>query len=218
MKTHAAFLAILASSILHPATRADDLETGFRSPPHSAGIRCFWWWLNGNVTEEAITRDLEEMKAKGFSGALIFDADGSAQQGNTRTPAGPAFGSPEWTNLFVHACREAKRLDLELSLNIQSGWNLGGPSVTAEQTTQRLVWSKTTVDGPATIEASLPQTRTKDGFYPRRLGASPCRSAGTPRPPQGSRPRKTPPAHSACRPRCPVLVGNAGRETRMKSM
>lgn len=32
--------------------------------------------LNGNVTKEAITRDLEEMKAKGFSGALIFDADG----------------------------------------------------------------------------------------------------------------------------------------------
>ena len=44
----------------------------------------------------------------------------------------------------MHACKEAKRLDLELSLNIQSGWNLGGPKVSEEEATQHLVWSKTT--------------------------------------------------------------------------
>jgi hypothetical protein len=75
------------------------LDAGFRNPPHSAGIRAFWWWLNGNVTKEAITRDLEQMKDKGFSGAMIFDADGSSQRGNRRVPAGPVFGSPEWTEL-----------------------------------------------------------------------------------------------------------------------
>ena len=34
-------------------------EGGFANPPQSAGIRCWWWWLNGNVIREAITRDLE---------------------------------------------------------------------------------------------------------------------------------------------------------------
>lgn len=145
--------------------RADDLASGFRTPPHSAGIRCFWWWLNSHVTEDAITRDLEEMKAKGFNGAMIFDADGSNQQGNNRTKNGPLFGSPPWIALLLHACNEAKRLDLELSLNIQSGWNLGGPSVSAAETTQQLVWSKTQVTGPATIRQALPQPATKDGFY-----------------------------------------------------
>lgn len=55
------------------------------------------------------------------------------QRGAKNRPAhaGPAFDSAESTKLFVHACKEAKRLDLELSLNIQSGWNLGGPVVTA---------------------------------------------------------------------------------------
>ena len=24
-----------------------------------ARLRCYWWWLNGNVTKEAITRDLD---------------------------------------------------------------------------------------------------------------------------------------------------------------
>jgi hypothetical protein len=157
--------SILAALVALTGTRADPLESGFRSPPHSAGIRCFWWWLNSNVTKEAITRDLEEMKAKGFNGAMIFDADGSAQQGNHRTKAGPVFGSPEWIALLLHACQEAKRLDLELSLNLQSGWNLGGPSVTAAETTQQLVWSKTDADGPARIAQSLPQPKAKQGFY-----------------------------------------------------
>jgi hypothetical protein len=147
------------------AAETMDLGAGFRNPPHSAGIRCFWWWLNGNVTKEAITRDLEEMKDKGFNGAMIFDADGSSQQGNHSVPAGPVFGGPEWTKLFVHACQEAKRLDLELSLNIQSGWNLGGPKVTAEESTQQLVWSKTEVAGPATFEQVLTTPATSSHFY-----------------------------------------------------
>ena len=133
------FSAVLLSftAVIIPSSlaEADDLETEFHNPPHSAGIRAFWWWLNSNVTKEAVTRDLVEMKEKGFGGAMIFDADGSSQRGNRRVPAGPVFGSPEWTDLFVHACQEAKRLDLELSVNIQSGWNLGGPKVTAEEAT-----------------------------------------------------------------------------------
>ena len=48
-------LACLLLSL--PGATADALEQGFRNPPHSAGIRAFWWWLNGNVTREAITRD-----------------------------------------------------------------------------------------------------------------------------------------------------------------
>ncbi len=154
----------VAAAMTCPSAEASDLEAGFRNPPHSAGIRAFWWWLNSNVTREAISRDLEEMKAKGFNGALIFDADGSSQRGNRQVPAGPVFGSPQWTELFVHACREARRLDLELSLNIQSGWNLGGPQVTAEEATQTLVWSTTEVQGPVSFEQVLPMPRFRD-FY-----------------------------------------------------
>ncbi len=157
-------LFTLAFATVCCVAAADELETGFRTPPHNSGIRCFWWWLNGNVTAEAISRDLEQMKAKGFSGALIFDADGSGQRKNTTVPPGPTFGSPEWTKLFVHACKEAKRLDLELSLNIQSGWNLGGPEITEEQTTQHLVWSKTTVEGPGAVEVALAKPVSK-GFF-----------------------------------------------------
>ena len=107
------------------------LETGFRNPPPTARLHAYWWWLNGNVTKEAITRDLEAMKEKGFGGALIMDAGGAEQDGNRQVPHGPDFASPQWRELYRHALREAARLKLELALNIQSGWNLGGPGVAA---------------------------------------------------------------------------------------
>jgi len=43
-------VALMAVAAICPAAEAMDLETGFRNPPHSAGVRCFWWWLNSNVT------------------------------------------------------------------------------------------------------------------------------------------------------------------------
>ncbi len=184
IRLFAASFCFFAVASFCAATTAADLETGFRTPPHSAGIRCFWWWLNGNVTEQAITRDLDEMKAKGYSGALIFDADGSSQQKNNPVPAGPAFGSPAWTKLFVHACKEAKRLDLELSLNIQSGWNLGGPEVTEEQTTQHLVWSRATVEGPGTVEVELPKP-VKEKFFRDVVVIAVPLGSGKPRPIDG---------------------------------
>ena len=151
------------------AATQPSLEEGFRRPPQSAGVRCFWWWLNGNVTKEAITRDLEEMKAKGFSGAMIFDAGGAEQRGNRQVPAGPMFTTPAWRELFVHAVREADRLGLELSLSIQSGWNLGGPMVTPEMAAKMLTWSEIQIQGPTAFRDKVPSP-SPDDFYE----TSPC--------------------------------------------
>jgi hypothetical protein len=144
---------------------ADELETGFANPPRSARLRAYWWWLNGNVTKAAITRDLEGMKAKGFGGALICDAGGAEQDGNDRVPHGPTFFSAEWRELYKHALREADRLGLEMSLNIQSGWNLGGPMVKAEDAAKKLTWSEALAKGPAKFEQALPMPKSRDQFY-----------------------------------------------------
>jgi hypothetical protein len=141
------------------------LRKGFKHPPQSAGVRCFWWWLNSNVTKDAISRDLEQMKAKGFSGALIFDAGGAEQRGNRQVPAGPLFASPQWRELFVHAVREADRLGLELSLNITSGWNLGGPMVTPDMAAKTLTWSQMRIEGPTSEPLQLPIPRHRSDYY-----------------------------------------------------
>ena len=46
---------------------------------------CYWWWLNGAASEEGITRDFEEMKRQGISGALLFDAGHRGTAGAART-------------------------------------------------------------------------------------------------------------------------------------
>ena len=154
-------MSIVASA----ARRRDGLAGGWTHPPADARLRAYWWWPNGNVTAEAITRDLEEMKAKGFGGAVIMDADGSSQDGNDRAPHGPTFLSPEWRQLYKHTLRQADRLGLEMSLNIQSGWNLGGPMVKPEDAAKKLTWSELTVTGPATISKKLPAPKMRDNFY-----------------------------------------------------
>ena len=137
----------------------------FQNPPSKYGIRCWWWWLNGNVTKEAITRDLEEMKAKGFSGACIFDAGGQNQRGNGDVPEGPLWGSPDWRALYLHAINEADRLGLVMSLSIQSGWNLGGPDITPAEAAKQVVFSEINVKGGSNIQQILPQPKGHEGFY-----------------------------------------------------
>ena len=69
----------------------DYLKSNFQQPDRTYGVNCWWWWLNGNVTKEAITKDLEAMKSRNFQGAMIFDAGGHNQRGNKDIPAGPLF-------------------------------------------------------------------------------------------------------------------------------
>ncbi len=165
----AAFAAVVAA--------ADTLEDGFASPPLQARTRCWWWWLNGNVTKEAITRELEEMKAKGMGGGMVFDADGSGQRSNTRVPAGPMYGTPEWRELFRHAMEEADRLGLEMGLSIQSGWNLGGPDVTPEEAAKQLTWTETRITEGGSGKVTLPKPRHRSGFY-RDIAALAYKSEG----------------------------------------
>lgn len=70
------------------------------------------------------------MKAKGFSGACLFNVGGADLRDNRQVPEGSTFGSPEWRELYKPALKEASRLGLVLSLSIQSCWNPGGPDVT----------------------------------------------------------------------------------------
>jgi len=141
------------------------LTEGFRTPPDEAKLWAYWWWLNGNVTEAAITRDLEEMHDKGFGGVVLFDANGSNQDGNKNVPPGPTYASPEWRRLFERAIKEADRLGMSVSLNIQSGWNLGGPVITPEYAAKHLTYSATPIDGGTSVNVELTQPKTSLGYY-----------------------------------------------------
>jgi hypothetical protein len=141
-------------------TAQDGLEHGFAQPPESAKPWVYWWWLDGNVSKGGITRDLEEMKRQGIAGALVFDAG----EGHT-SPVGARFMGPEWREAFRHAVSEARRLGLELSLNLCSGWDAGGTWVTPDLAMKRLVWRTTNVQGPCFLAQDLPKPPVNDNYY-----------------------------------------------------
>ena len=136
------------------------LEKGFSDPPPESRLRCYWWWLNSMATKESITRDLEEMKAKGYGGASIFDAGSSNYQNARKTLAGPVFMSPAWMELFKHTVKEADRVGIELSVNVQSGWNPGGPTITPEFALKKITWSETDITGGTELKIVLPQPKS----------------------------------------------------------
>ena len=52
-----------------------NLEKSFTNPPDSAKPQTWWHWMNGNISKEGITADLEAMKQIGLGGATIVNVD-----------------------------------------------------------------------------------------------------------------------------------------------
>lgn len=173
-RKHRLLLAIWIAGVfasLHGSAigqKPDTLRAGFHEPPGAAKTRCYWWWLNGNTTSDTITRDLEGMKAKGYQGAILVDADGSGRDQSLEVPVGPAIGSPQWMALYVHALDVAQRLGLEISLNVTSRWDVGiagGSTVTPEDAVKLLTFSRSHVEGGGTRTVQLATPQVVNGFY-----------------------------------------------------
>jgi hypothetical protein len=142
------------------ASASDPLATGFVHPPASAKPWVYWFWLDGNITSNGITADLEAMQRTGVGGVLIMEVDQGAPRGAA------AFGGPLWRELFKHVCAEASRLGLEVNMNNDAGWcGSGGPWITPELAMQKIVWTETEVSGPKHFEAALPQPQAVASYY-----------------------------------------------------
>lgn len=146
-----ATVALVAVLAIGPSAHADELEAAFVHPPASARPWVNWFWLDGNITREGITADLEAMQRVGIGGVLLMDV---AQD----IPPGPVtFGGDEWRALFKHTVMEADRLGLEVSLHNAPGWcGSGGPWITPELGMQKVVSSRTNVVGPGHWRGLLP--------------------------------------------------------------
>ena len=164
MKTIILTLSLFFTSLgIMPAE--DALESGFNNPPAQAKPHTYWFWMNGNITREGITLDLEEMNRVGIGGVLIMNIAGPWY--NCDTPAGPVdYLSPEFLGMVSHASREAKRLGLEINFHNCAGWaTSGGPWITPELAMQRLTSSETRIWGGQSVKMILPHPEFKEGYY-----------------------------------------------------
>ena len=155
------------------------LRAAVCEPPDDARPGVFWCWLNGNMSRESITRDLEEMKAKGINMADLWDV---AAISNPQTiPAGPQFLSDSSVDLIKHALAEGRRLKMRIGIIASSGWNAGGSWVTPDWASKGLYWSTTKVGRPGKdlhrLRFSPVAQRVSDeGFHDSCLLQGNCRS------------------------------------------
>lgn len=139
------------------------LQQGFQTPPGAAKPRVWWHWMNGNITKEGITKDLEWMKRVGIGGFQNFDA--SLFTPNV-TPKKLVFMTPEWKDAFKHTTDLAEKLGLEMAIAGSPGWSVtGGPWVPAADAMKKYVWTVTRVAGGQPFTGKLPQPKPVAGKF-----------------------------------------------------
>jgi hypothetical protein len=151
---------LLLSLTACAAGETGGLLSSFRTPSDTVRPWVYWVWMDGNISREGITADLEAMRRAGIGGVIIMEVNVGIPQGSVK------FMSPEWRQHFKHAVTEAERLGLEITLISGPGWTgSGGPWVKPEQGMQHIVSSSTNVNGPIHFDGTLPQPARRPAFF-----------------------------------------------------
>ncbi|WP_316767226.1 glycosyl hydrolase [Pedobacter frigiditerrae] len=138
------------------------LEKGFLSPPQATKSACYWWWFNARVDKEGITRDLTEFREKGIAEVVMINSAGGLS--GVPYPAGVPFLGEEWKELYRFAMKEAKRVGIDVGINLCSGWSMGGPWIKPENSCRWYLQSQLTVTGPQKFATQLPLPNPRDRY------------------------------------------------------
>ncbi|NQY09751.1 MAG: hypothetical protein HRT71_09590 [Flavobacteriales bacterium] len=140
-----------------------ELEKGFLNPASENGALCLWPWMNGYVDTAKLVFELEEMKAKGMRGALIWDV-GSLADPDKIIPTGPAFLGKESLTYFKVAMDKGSDLGLDIGLFMSSSWNAGGPWIDSANGSMELITSSQIIEGAGKKKIIIQKPETELGY------------------------------------------------------
>jgi hypothetical protein len=153
-------MALVSCSSEMKKSQSGDLAAGFLTPPDSARPGVYWYFMDGNISREAITADLESMKKAGIGTVLFLEVNVGIPRGKVN------FLSEEWQTLFTHIVRESERLGITITLGIGPGWTgSGGPWVSGAQSMKHLVYSITQVSGNEMKPVILPKPAPMNPYF-----------------------------------------------------
>lgn len=142
------------------AEELKDMKRLFLSPPESARPGVYWYFMDGNLSKEGMTKDLESMKRVGIGSVVFLEVNVGIPRGHVD------FLSTEWKDCFKHAVKECERLGISMILGIGPGWTgSGGPWVKGEESMRHLVSSVTRVTGGSKQTIPLEKPSPKPPYF-----------------------------------------------------
>lgn len=163
------FLTLVAAPFAQAQMRGtamtgEQMKQAFLHPPEAAKPWIFWYWMQASVTREGIKADLEAMKYEGIGGAYLMPIKGPANPPYLNPPVNQL--TPEWWTMVKYAMQEADKLGLKIAMHDCDGFAVaGGPWITPEKSMQKVVWTKTLVQGGKTFNDTLAKPENYKGFY-----------------------------------------------------
>ena len=131
-----------------------DLENSFITPPDATKPRCYWYWMDGNITTNGITKDLEAMRRVGIGEAYI----GIIADQSRLAPGDVKILTEPFRATMTHAVREGTRLGVDIGVFNSPGWSQsGGPWVKPEQSMRHLVSPEIRLHGPQHFLGKFPR-------------------------------------------------------------
>lgn len=132
----------------------DVLETGFRTPPDSVKISVYWYWINGNISKEGVTRDLESMAKAGIGRAFIGNIGLDSLQGTSYGKV--KLLSDDWWDILHEAFLTGNQVGVDIGLFNGPGWSQsGGPWVKPSEAMRYLAHTELRVQGPISLHQQL---------------------------------------------------------------
>ena len=148
MKNRWFFLALLAVS---QAAGAQGLYEQFADPPQEARPRVWWHWMDGNVSIDGITKDIDWMERAGIGGFHQFDAGGIGMRPIVVETM--PYQSPQWQVAIRYAMNLAAEKGMETAVASAPGWSsTGGPWVKPADAMKKLTWRTKEVTGGSTVQ------------------------------------------------------------------
>jgi hypothetical protein len=169
MRTVSVFVAAFAILLSGCSGDSSTIEQGFISPHDSIRTGVYWYWINDNISKEAVVKDLQSMKKAGINRAYIGNI------GRQSYPVGKVkIFSEEWWEVMHTALKTASKLGIEIGIFNSPGWSQsGGPWIKPEQSMRYLAASELRVTGPAKIEQKLLPPATSSDFQDVKVVAFP---------------------------------------------
>ena len=120
--------------------------------------------MQAAVSRDGIRADLQAMKNAGIGGAYLMPIEGTANP-PLYTPVAEQL-SPRWWELVRYAMQQADSLGLQFAMHDCDGFAVaGGPWITPALSMQKIVWTRTGLEGGRTVSLTLQQPETLENYY-----------------------------------------------------